>query len=286
MPRAIASATVSFGLVTIPVEIYPAVEPRADIHFHWVHAKCGTRLQQQYYCPKDDEVVDRKDMVKGYELSKGKYVTFTPKELKALEQQATQTIEVTEFLPIDKVDPIYFERPYHVGPGKGGQHAFALFGQVLAESERAAIARYAARGKQYLVLLRPFEHSLVMHQLHYDEEIRKPIASFAGKVNEAERKLARQLVDQITADRFRPEQYEDDVRSRVLAQIKKKARGREIEAPEAKPEKGKVVDLMEALKASLGQKGARRAGERRPAKTSRRHASSTRRRGGKRTSAA
>jgi DNA end-binding protein Ku len=285
MPRAIASATVSFGLVTIPVDIYPAIEPRADIHFHWVHAKCGTRLQQQYTCPKDDEVVSRKDMIKGYEISKGKYVTFTPQELKALEQEATQTIEVTEFLPIEKVDPIYFERPYHLGPGKGGQHAFALFGQVLAQSERAALGRYAARGKQYLVLLRPFDDALVMHQLHYADEIRRPVASFEGKVNEAERKLARQLVDQITAERFRPEQYEDEVRSRVLAQIKKKARGGEIEAPVEKPAKGKVIDLMEALKASLGAT-ERRGGERRPAKASRRRGGASRRRGGKRTSAA
>src|SRR5207253_3179852 len=116
MPRAIASATISFGLVTIPVNVYPATEARAEIRFHWLHEKCGTRLKQQYYCPKDDEVVSRKDMIKGYELGKGRYVTFTAEELKALEEQATQTIEVSEFVPIDKVDPVYFDRAYHLGP--------------------------------------------------------------------------------------------------------------------------------------------------------------------------
>jgi DNA end-binding protein Ku len=285
MPRAIASATVSFGLVTIPVNIYPATEPRAEIRFHWLHKKCGMRLRQQYYCPKDDEVVSRKDMIKGYEFAKGRYVTFTAEELEALEEQATQTIEVTEFLPIEKVDPIYFERPYHLGPGKGGQRAFALLGQAMVQSERAALGKYAARGKQYLVLLRPSRDALVLHQLHYAEEIRPPVASIDGKVKDAELKLARQLIEQITTDRFKPEGYEDEVRSRVRAQIKRKVEGEEITAAPAERRKGEVVDLMEALKASLGAQAGRRGGERKPAKRAARGARS-RRRGARRSSAA
>src|SRR2546421_5950881 len=285
MPRAIASATISFGLVTIPVNIYPATEPRAEIRFHWLHKKCGTRLRQQYYCPKDDEVVSRKDMIKGYELAKGRYVTFTPEELKALEEQATQAIEVTEFLPIERVDPIYFERPYHLGPGKGGQRPFAVLGQAMAQSERAALGKYAARGKRYLVLLRPSADALVLHQLHYAEEIRPPVASLDGKVKDAELKLARQLIEQISTDRFKPEAYQDEVRERVRAQIKRKAQGKEITAAPAERRKGEVVDLMEALKASLGPKERRRAGERKPAKRAARGVRS-RRRGARRSSAA
>jgi len=283
MPRAIASATVSFGLVTIPVNIYPATEPRAEIRFHWLHEKCGTRLRQQYYCPKDDEVVSRKEMIKGYEFAKNRYVRFTPEELEALEEQSTQTIEITEFLAIDRVDPIYFERAYHLGPAKNGQRAFAVLGKAMAESERAALGKYAARGKQYLVPLRTFGDSLVLQQLHYADEIRPAVASFDGKVRESEVKLAKQLIDQITSDRFEPEAYEDEVRKRVRAQIKRKLAGKEITAAPAEQRKGKVVDLMEALRASLGSQERRRGGERKPAK---RAAQRSRRRGARRSSAA
>ncbi|HUE38942.1 MAG TPA: Ku protein [Candidatus Binatia bacterium] len=284
MPRAIASATISFGLVTIPVNVYPVTEAGAEIRFHWLHAKCGTRLKQQYYCPKDDEVVSRKDMIKGYELGKGRFVTFTAEELKALEEQATQTIEVSEFLPIDEVDPVYFDRTYHLGPAKNGQRAFAVLGKAMAQSDRAALGSYAARGKQYLVLLRPFGNALVLHQLHYAEEIRSPVASFDGKVKEGELKLARQLIDQISTERFKPEAYRDEVRERVRAQIKRKADGKEIAAPAAQRREGKVLDLMEALKASLATREPRRGGGRKPAKRAAR--STSRRRGARRSSAA
>jgi len=276
MPRAIASATISFGLVSIPVGIYPATEAAAEIRFHWLHEKCGTRVKQQYWCPKDEEVVARKDLVRGYEFAKGKYVAFSKQELEALEEQATHAIDITEFLPISAVDPVYFERAYHLSPGKGGDKAFAMLGAAMTDTGRAALGRYAARGKQYLVLLRPYEKSLVMQQLHYAEEIREPVDDSLGrKVKDAELRLAKQLIDQISSDEFDPDEYEDEVRDRVRAQIRRKVQGKEITVPEGEPERGgKVIDLMEALKASLGQKPAKRA------------ARSSRRKSAKRKSAA
>jgi len=259
MPRAIASATVSFGLVSIPVNLYAAIEPRAEVRFHWLHKDCGTRVKQQYYCPKHDEVVSRKDLVRGYEFAKDRYVTFTPEELQALDAESTQMIEITEFVPIEKIDPIYFEHPYHLGPGKGGQRAFAMLGKAMAEMDRAALGQYAARGKQYLVMVRPFADGLVMQQLHYADEIRPAVAMSNGRVNESELKLAKQLVEQISSNEFNPEPYKDEVRERVRKQIQHKVKGQDITTRPTEPSKRKVVDLMEALKASLSKETGRKA---------------------------
>ncbi len=258
--RAIGSATVSFGMVSIPIKLYSATESAAAITFNWLHKKCGSRLKQQYYCPQDNEVVSRDDMVKGYEFAKDRYVTFTPEELKALEEESTQTIEITEFVPLEKVDPIYFERPYYLGPDKGGDKAYRLLGRAMQQTGRAALGRYAARGKQYLVMLRPLDGALVMQQLHYADEIRprSEVPVGEAEVRDAELKLAVQLVEQISSDAFRPEAYEDDVRKRVRDLIQKKVEGEEISAPPPETRHGaQIIDLMEALKASLG---TRRAG--------------------------
>ena len=284
-PRSIASATISFGLVSIPIKLYPATESSAEIHFHWLHESCGTRVQQQYYCPKHEKKVPRAELVKGYEIAKGRYVPFTKEELEALEEQATQAVEITEFLPIDAIDPIYFERPYHLAPGKGAQKAFAMLGKAMADTERAAIGRYAARGKQYLVVVRPYAKTLVMQQLHYAEEIRKPVDdSVSSRVSESELRLAKKLIDQISSDEFKPEGYKDEVRERVRAQIRRKVQGKEITTPTAAAgESGKVIDLMEALKASLGKSARGKAsnGRSKPAK----RASSRRRKSAKRSAA-
>ena len=264
--RAIASATVSFGLVSIPVKIYSSGESSAGVRFNMLHKKCGSRLKQQYICPKDDEIVPRSDISKGYEFSKGQYVMFSDDELKALQERATHALEITEFLPTAKVDPIYFEKTYYLGPDKGGDRAYKLLAQALRKSGRSAIAKYAARGKQYLVLLRPVKDALVMQQLRYADEIRSisevPLGD--ARVKPGELKLALQIVDQSVSDTFRPEDYTDEVRQRIVAQIEKKVDGQEITLePEEEP-KAQVIDLMQALKSSL----ARKAGDRRPAKRS------------------
>jgi len=268
MARAIASATISFGLVSIPVSLYSATQASASVSFNLLHAKCGTRLRQQYICPLDNEIVSRDQMIKGYEFAKDRYVTFTTDELKALEEKATQAIEIAEFVPFGKIDPVYFDKPYYLGPEKGGEKAYRLLAEVMKESGRAAIARYAARGKQYIVMLRPADGfqgggtGLVMQTLLYADEVRSisevPIP--AAEVRPSELNLARQLVDQIAAETFSPADYEDDVRKRMLADIERKVEGQEIAASPPQAEPAQIIDLMEALKASLGQPaGARRA---------------------------
>jgi DNA end-binding protein Ku len=255
--RSISTGAITFGLVTVPIRVYPAIAGAAGVSFHLLHAKDNVRLRQQYVCPEDGEVVPRSEMVKGYEYAKGRYVVFSDKELKTLDQQATQGIEISEFLPQDAVDAVYYERSYYLGPDKGGDKAFALLAEAMKAMELVALARYAARGKDYLVLLRPFEGRMLMHQLYHADEIR-PVAEVpaaARQVGASELKLARQLVEQITSRTFEPERYDDEVRQRVKKLIQQKVKGKDIgAAAPAAPRSGKVVDLMEALKASLGQK--------------------------------
>jgi DNA end-binding protein Ku len=254
--RAIASATVSFGLVTIPVKLFPATQPAGSgISFNLLHKECGSRLKQQYICIKEEVPVSRDEMVKGYEFSKDQYVTFTTDELKALEEKATQTVDIAEFVPLDKVDPIYFDKPYFLAPEKGGEKAYHLLAEVMRDTGRCALAKYAARGKMYLVLVRPVEEGLTMQQLLYADEVRswKDVAMpDKPALRDAELKLAHQLVDQIASETFDPTQYEDEVKKRIQADIEKKVQGKEIEVSESTEQPAQIIDLMEALKASLG----------------------------------
>ena len=254
--RPIAAGTISFGLVSIPVKLYAASDASSGVSFNMLHAKDGARLKQQYLCTKDGEVVPRDQMVKGFEFSKDRYVTFTPEELKALEEQSTQSIEVVEFVPITKVDPVYFDRSYYIGPDKGGAKAYALLSKVMQETGRVALARYAARGKMYLVMLRPLDNGIVMQQLYYADEVR-PFADIpveTADVSSKELDLAKLLVDQRAADSFKPETYEDDVKKRVLGLIQKKVEGEDISIAPPEAGGGQIIDLMEALKASLAKK--------------------------------
>lgn len=256
MARAIAGATISFGLVSIPVKLYSATQASAGVSFNLLHAKCGSRVKQQYICPRDNELVPREDMVKGYEVSKDQYVTFTPEELKALEERATETIDIAQFVPLAAIDPVYFDKAYYLSPEKGGDKAYILLAEAMRESGRAALARYAARGKQYLVMVRPTTQKpggLVMQQLLYSDEVR-PLAEVPlpdGEVREPELKLARQLIDQIAAETFEPTLYRDEVRERIQADIQRKQEGQDISTSEPEPQPARIIDLMEALKASL-----------------------------------
>lgn len=256
MARAIAGATISFGLVSIPVKLYSATQASAGVSFNLLHAKCGSRVKQQYICPRDNELVPREDMVKGYEVSKDQYVTFTPEELKALEERATETIDIAQFVPLAAIDPVYFDKAYYLSPEKGGDKAYILLAEAMRESGRAALARYAARGKQYLVMVRPTTEKpggLVMQQLLYSDEVR-PLAEVPlpdGEVREPELKLARQLIDQIAAETFEPTLYRDEVRERIQADIQRKQEGQDISTSEPEPQPARIIDLMEALKASL-----------------------------------
>ena len=266
--HSIGSATVSFGLVSVPVQLYAAGESKATITFNWLHKKDGARLKQQYVCSKDGEKVERDDMIKGYEFSKGQYVTFTPDELKALEERATGAIDIVEFLPAEKVDRIYLDRTYFLGPDKGGERAYKLLAEALETTKRVAIGQYAARGKQYLIMVRPMDGGLAMEQLRYADEIRDlaevPIPK--TEVKKPELDLAIKLIDQAATEEFQPKKYKDNVRERMQEQIERKVEGKQItEEPEEAP-KAKVLDLMQALRQSLEGEKAEKAAAKSAAK--------------------
>ncbi len=273
-PRSIATGTISFGLVTIPVRLFPAVQAASSVSFNLLHGKCGSRLRQQYVCSKDGEKVEREEMVKGYEVAKDRYVTFTAEELKALDEIATQTIDIAEFVAAADVDPIFFDSAYHLGPDKGGAKAYRLLALALERAGKAALARYAARGKQYLVLIRARAGRLVLQQLHYPDEIRAPdeIPIDETELKEPEVQLALRLIEQTSSDGFHPERFEDSVKKRVLEAIERKVQGEQIRAAAPAEPQAQVIDLMEALKASLaaseraGTAGTEPESERKPAK--------------------
>ncbi|HEY7611640.1 MAG TPA: Ku protein [Gemmatimonadales bacterium] len=255
--RSIASATISFGLVSVPVNLFSSSESSASVSFNMLHTKCGSRLKQQYLCASEGTVVEKDEVTKGYEFAKGQYVRFTPEEIKALDEKATNAIDIAEFVPLAAVDRIYLEKVYYLGAGKGGDRAYRLLVAALADTGRAALGQYSARGKQYLVLLRPMGDMLVMEQLHYAGELKSadevPLPDVA--VKDAELALARQLIEQASVDEFRPENYHDTVRERVLEAIQQKVEGQEITATPAEAPQTKIIDLMDALKASLAKRG-------------------------------
>jgi len=254
--RPIATLTVSFGLVSIPVKLYSATEASRAISFNLLHKGCGSRLKQQYLCVKEEVVVPREDMVKGYEFEKDQYVMFTPEELKLLEEAGTHTADIAEFVPIESIDPVYFDKAYYLAPDKGGAKPYALLARALRESKRCALGRWAARGKQYIVMIRPSDEGLVMQQLLYAGEVRsiKELEIPDTEVKDAELKLAQQLIEQQATDKFDPSTYTDDVRTRVEAAVQKKVEGQEITMAEAPEGGAEVIDLMEALRASLEKK--------------------------------
>ncbi|HEX2333239.1 MAG TPA: Ku protein [Burkholderiales bacterium] len=263
--RSIASLTISFGMVSIPVKLYSATEASRAMSFNLLHKACGSRLRQQYFCVKEDVPVTREDMAKGYEFAKDQYVMFSPEELKALEEAGTHTAEITEFVPAKTIDPVYFDKAYYLGPDKGGAKPYALLARALKESGRCALGRWAARGKQYIVMIRPMEdglvEGLVMQQLLYAGEVRsmKDVDIPKTEVKDAELKLAQQLIEQQSSAKFDPAAYTDEVRARIEAAVQKKVEGQEITMAEAPQEGAQVIDLMEALRASLEKKPAKKA---------------------------
>lgn len=252
--RSIGSLTISFGLVAIPVKLFSATQSSNAISFNLLHKDCGSRLKQQYICAKEGTVVERDAMVKGYEFAKDQYVLFTPEEIKALEEAGTHAIDISEFVPIESIDPVYFDKTYYLAPDKGAAKPYALLTEALKDSRRCAIGRWAARGKAYLVILRPIGDVLAMQQLHFAADVRaaSEIEVPKADVKPAELKLAQQLIDQQTSEQFDPSAYTDELRARIEAAIQKKVEGQEISVAEIAPEPGgKVIDLMEALRASL-----------------------------------
>ena len=251
--RPTATATISFGMVSIPVKLFAATESNASISFNMLHEKCKGRVKQQYICERDNgEVVPRTEMVKGYEFAKDQYVVFTADEIKKMEEEKTGLVDIAEFLDINLVDPVYYEGASYLAPDKGGEKAYRLLCDAMKKTGRVAVARWAARGKQYLVLLRPLKNVIILQQLRYPDEVRPldevPVGTAESKENEL--KLAVQLIDQITSSSFEPAQYEDEVRKRMQAAIDRKIQGQEVSIAPEQP-RAHIIDIMEALKASL-----------------------------------
>lgn len=251
-PRAISSATISFGLVSIPIKVFTAASSES-VSFNMVHPKCGNRVRQKLWCPHCEEEVKRSETEKGYEIAKDQFVRFEPQELKALDTPKSNTLDILEFVPLDTVDLIHVEKSYYLGPAKGGQKAYKLLSASMDRTGKVAVGRYWTRGKEQLVLLRPYKEGLLMHQLYYADEVRAFDEVDVGdevKLRPGEPELADQLIEQLSSKQFRADKYRDEYRDRILAAIDEKAAGMEIAAMPDAPA-AQIVDLFEALKASL-----------------------------------
>ncbi len=254
--RSIASLTLSFGLVSIPVKLYSATESSSSVRFNLL-ARDGSRVKQQYVSDKDGKVVERAEMVKGYEFEKDRFVLFTADELKALDEAASHIIEIVAFVPEKSVDPIFYDKAYFLAPDKRGGKPYALLMAAMRQSGRCALARWSWKAKQYVVQVRVAEDGLVLQQLLYAEEVRslKDLNIEKVDVSSAELTLALQLIDQISQDTYAPSEFEDEEKKRILAAIDEKIAGKEVVASShtESPTSGQVIDLMDALRASLGQ---------------------------------
>jgi DNA end-binding protein Ku len=259
--RSIASLTISFGLVAIPVKLYSATVASERISFNLLRQKDASRVKQQYIAVNDGKVVERSEMIKGYEFAKDQFVMFAPEELKALEDATTHSIDIGQFTPLDSVDPVYFDGTYYLAPDKGGSKPYSLLATALRKTKQCAIGRWISRGKEHIVVIRPIDDGLAMHQLHFKAEVRtiKELGIESTAVSDPELKLAEQLIHQLASKRFDPNEFQDEFKGRVEAAIQRKVAGKEISLAEAPVGKsaGNVVDLMEALRASLGAKSSR-----------------------------
>ena len=257
--RPLRNATITFGLVSIPVRFYSATKSE-DIHFHLLHESCGTRVNRKWWCPYHEEIVSSDELIRGYEVSKNKYVTFTDEEMETLETDDNRAVEITEFVDLHEIDPVFFEKAYYLGPSAGGGKTYNLLSTAMRKQNKVGVANWVSGGKQHLVVLRPYEEGLILHTMYYADEVRDfgAIDVEHTAVREKEIGMAEMLIDQLTEKKFNPLQFEDEYRERVLERIKAKAQGKAIAAPEREEEKGgEVVDIMEALRRSLeGGRGA------------------------------
>jgi DNA end-binding protein Ku len=263
-PHSLGSGTISFGLVSIPVRLYTAASS-ANVSFNLLHAKCGSRIKQQTFCPTCNEVVDRASLVRGYEFAKDQYVRVTDDELKALEGEASKVIDIAEFVPLQSVDPIFFEKTYYLGPDKGGDKAYRLLADAMEKGKRVALATFVMRGKESLVLIRPARGGLMLHTMYFADEVRdfgEIDRGQSAKIKPGELDLALQLIDGLASDEFEPERFQDEYRHRVLDLVNQKVEGKEVTAVGPQVQRAQVIDLMEALKESLAKRVA--SGEKKP----------------------
>jgi DNA end-binding protein Ku len=252
--RAISSGTISFGLVSIPIKLFTATSSH-QVHFNMLHKETGGRVKQQYIVPSTGQVVDRKEMVKGYEFAKGQYVVFAEEELKKLEAPRSSSMDILEFVPLSSVDLIQVEKTYYLGPDKGGDKAYRLLAEAMTQSGKVAVGRWAAKGKEQLILIRPYKDGLMLHQMFYADEVRAFDEVDRGatfEFKDAERELARKLIDELSTDAFQPDKYHDEFVDRVRAAVEQKTAGQEVRLVQEVP-RAQIIDLFEALKQSLAE---------------------------------
>jgi DNA end-binding protein Ku len=256
-PHALGSGTISFGLVSIPIKLYTATSP-TTVSFNLLHATCGSRIKLQNFCPVDNVVVERSELVKGYEYAKGQYVRVSDDELKSLEGEASKIIDILDFVPLAQVDPVYFERAYYLGADKGGEKPYRLLADAMAKAEQVAVAKFVMRGKESLVLIRAAQDGLLLHTMFFADEVRSFADIDKGRsasVRDGELDLALQLIRGLAREDFNAEQYKDEYRGRVMDMLERKIEGREVTAAPTPADRPHVIDLMDALKASLARKG-------------------------------
>jgi DNA end-binding protein Ku len=260
--RPLRNATISFGLVSIPVRFYTATKSE-DVHFNLLHESCGTRVNRKWWCPHHEKIVSSDELIRGYAITKNKYVTFTDEEIEALETGDNKALEITEFVDLAEIDPVFFEKSYFLGPAPGGGKTYRLLAQAMKKQHKVAVANWISNGKQHLVTLRPYENGLVLHTMFYADEVRDfdAIDIEEGAVREKEVSLAEMLIDELTEKKFDPLQFNDDYRKKLLERIRAKSHGKTIVAEEPEEEEGgEVIDIMEALRRSLeGGRGASRS---------------------------
>jgi len=275
--RPLRNANISFGLVSIPVRLYTATRSE-DVHFNLLHASCGTRVNRKWWCPHHEKIVSSDELIRGYAVSKSKYVTFTDEEIDALESDDNRALDITEFVSLDQIDPVFFEKAYFLGPAPGGGKTYKLLASAMKKEGKVALARWVSANREHLVVLRPYEHGLVLHTMFYADEVRDfgAIDLEEGPVREKEIKLAEMLIAELTEKKFNPLQYKDEYRARLLERIRGKSHGKEIVGQEEEEDEkgGEVIDIMEALRRSL--EGGAKTRKRAPAKRTTRPATRSR----------
>ena len=252
--RPLRNATITFGLVNIPVRFYTATKSE-DVHFNLLHESCGTRVNRKWWCTHHEEIVDASELIRGYAIAKNKYVTFTGEEIEALETDDNRGLDITEFLSLDQIDPVFFEKAYYLGPAPGGGKTYKLLAQAMKKQGKVALARWVSGNREHLVIVRPFEEGLILHTMYYADEVRDfaAVEKEDAPIKDKEIKLAEMLIDELTEKKFNPLQYKDEYRERLMDRIRDKSKGKPIVSEEKEEEDkgGEVIDIMEALRRSL-----------------------------------
>jgi DNA end-binding protein Ku len=266
--RPLRNATISFGLVNIPVRFYTATKSE-DIGFNLLHESCGSRVNRKWWCPQHEEMIGMEDMIRGYPIAKNRYVTFSNEEIEALESDNNRALEITEFVDLEEIDPVFFEKAYYLGPAPGGSKTYKLLSQAMKKQNKVAVARWVSGNREHLVVLRPYEEGLILHTMYYADEVRdfSAIETEDSELRDKEVALAEMLIGELSVDRFDPLAYKDEYRERLMDKIRAKSEGETIITTSPEEEKAaEVVDIMEALRRSLEAGAGAAPRKRAPAK--------------------